>query len=94
MANDFYSKQTISPIQAGSQSENFLFSGYLRHRFSGVKANLKRKPLAEQVKMGLQQATTISVVLFAAATFILWIPKIVVASSEYNFMFENLSTKW
>jgi hypothetical protein len=34
--------------------------------------------------MGLQQATTFSVVLFAAATFILWIPKIVVASREYN----------
>lgn len=34
--------------------------------------------------MGLQQATKLSVVLFAAATFILWIPKIVVAAREYN----------
>lgn len=37
--------------------------------------------------MGLQQATKLSVVLFAAATFILWIPKIVVASREYNIFF-------
>lgn len=43
--------------------------------------------------MGLQQATTISVVLFAAATFILWIPKIVVASSEYNFEIYRPSDK-